>query len=93
MTILPIVSVQTYSGESQREKDRLAEAVTEDIVKILKVSKEEVIVLFYRSNSWKLVCCWCSSIRNNHVPVLTNTNDHIITTNTDYSSVLYFAYF
>ena len=43
---MPIVSVQMYSGKSQREKDRLAEAITEDVVKILKVSKEEVIVLF-----------------------------------------------
>ena len=46
MTIMPIVSVQMYSGKSQREKDRLAEAITEGVVKILKVSKEEVIVLF-----------------------------------------------
>jgi 4-oxalocrotonate tautomerase len=46
MTIMPIVSVQMYSGKSQREKDRLAEAITEDVVKILNVSKEEVIVLF-----------------------------------------------
>ena len=43
---MPIVNVQMYSGRTQREKDRLAEAITEDIVKILKVSKEEVIVLF-----------------------------------------------
>ena len=43
---MPIVSVQMYSGKSQREKDRLAEAITEDVVKILNVSKEEVIVLF-----------------------------------------------
>ena len=46
MPLLPIVSVQMYSGKSQREKDRLAEAITEDLVKILNVSKEEVIVLF-----------------------------------------------
>ena len=43
---MPIISVQMYSGKGQREKDRLAEAITEDVVKILKVSKEEVIVLF-----------------------------------------------
>ena len=46
MTIMPIVGVQMYSGKSQREKDRLAEAITEDVVNILNVSKEEVIVLF-----------------------------------------------
>ncbi len=43
---MPIISVQMYSGKNQREKDRLAEAITEDVVKILNVSKEEVIVLF-----------------------------------------------
>ncbi len=43
---MPIISIQMYSGKTQREKDRLAEAITEDVVKILKVSKEEVIVLF-----------------------------------------------
>ena len=35
-----------YSGRTQKEKDRLAEAITEDVVKILKVGKEEVIVVF-----------------------------------------------
>jgi 4-oxalocrotonate tautomerase len=43
---MPIVNVQMYSGRTQKEKDRLAEAISEDVVKILKVSKEEVIVLF-----------------------------------------------
>ena len=43
---MPLISVQMYSGRTQREKDRLAEAITEDVVKILDVSKEEVIVLF-----------------------------------------------
>jgi 4-oxalocrotonate tautomerase len=43
---MPIINIQMYSGKTQREKDRLAEAITEDVVKILKVSKEEVIVLF-----------------------------------------------
>ena len=60
---MPIVSVQMYNGKSQREKDRLAEAITEDLVKILNVSKEEVIVPIYRSNSWKLVCCGCASLK------------------------------
>ncbi len=43
---MPIVNVQLYTGRTQKEKDRLAEAITEDVVKILNVSKEEVIVLF-----------------------------------------------
>jgi 4-oxalocrotonate tautomerase len=43
---MPIVNVQMYSGRTQREKDRLAEAITEDVVKILKIDKEEVIIFF-----------------------------------------------
>ncbi|NOJ31833.1 MAG: 4-oxalocrotonate tautomerase [Candidatus Nitrosocosmicus sp.] len=43
---MPIVNVQMFSGRTQKEKDRLAEAITEDIVKILEVTKEEVIVVF-----------------------------------------------
>ena len=35
-----------YSGRSQREKDRSAEAITEDTVKILDIKKEEVIIVF-----------------------------------------------
>jgi 4-oxalocrotonate tautomerase len=43
---MPIVTVAMYSGRTQREKDRLAEAMTEDISNILKVKKEEVIIVF-----------------------------------------------
>jgi len=43
---MPIVNVQMYSGRTQKEKDRLAEAITEGIVKILNVGKEDVIVVF-----------------------------------------------
>jgi 4-oxalocrotonate tautomerase len=32
-----------YTGRSQRDKDRLAEAITEDVVTILKVEKKDVI--------------------------------------------------
>jgi 4-oxalocrotonate tautomerase len=35
-----------YSGRTQRDKDRLAEAVTENVVSILKVDKKDVIVVF-----------------------------------------------
>ena len=34
------------SGRTQREKDRLAEAMTEDIAKILNIKKEEVMIVF-----------------------------------------------
>jgi 4-oxalocrotonate tautomerase len=43
---MPIVTVSMYSGKTQREKDRVAEAITEDISNILKVKKEEVIIVF-----------------------------------------------
>ena len=35
-----------YSGRTQREKDKLAEAITEDVVKILGIKKEEVVIVF-----------------------------------------------
>jgi 4-oxalocrotonate tautomerase len=47
---MPIITVELYSGRSQREKDRLAEAITEDTVKILKVEKKDIIVLFEESS-------------------------------------------
>jgi 4-oxalocrotonate tautomerase len=43
---MPIITVSIYSGRTQREKDRLAEAITEDIVNILNVKKEEIIIVF-----------------------------------------------
>ena len=43
---MPIITVDMYSGRTQREKDKLAEAITEDVVKILGVNKEEVIIVF-----------------------------------------------
>jgi 4-oxalocrotonate tautomerase len=43
---MPIVTVAMYSDKTQREKDRLAEAITEDVVRILQVRKKEVIVVF-----------------------------------------------
>ena len=41
---MPIVTVSMYSGRTQREKDRLAEAMTENIAKILNIKKEVIIV-------------------------------------------------
>ena len=43
---MPIITVAMYSGRSQRDKDRLAEAITEDVMNILKVDKKDVIVVF-----------------------------------------------
>jgi 4-oxalocrotonate tautomerase len=43
---MPIVHIAMYSGRTQREKDRVAEAITEDISKILNVEKKEVIIVF-----------------------------------------------
>jgi 4-oxalocrotonate tautomerase len=39
-------SYSMYSGRTQREKDRIAEAITEDVSKILTVEKKEVIIVF-----------------------------------------------
>jgi 4-oxalocrotonate tautomerase len=44
--VMPIVTVAMYSGKSQAEKDRLAEAITDDIAKILKIDKKEVVIVF-----------------------------------------------
>jgi len=37
---MPIVHIAMYSGRTQREKDRVAEAITEDVSKILNVEKK-----------------------------------------------------
>lgn len=46
ISIMPIITVSLFSGRTQREKDRLAEAITESACNILKVDKKEVIVIF-----------------------------------------------
>ena len=43
---MPIITVSLIGGRSQREKDRLAEAITESVCKILGVDQKEVIVVF-----------------------------------------------
>ena len=43
---MPIVKVATYSGRTQVEKDRLAEAITDDILRIWKVAKKDVVIVF-----------------------------------------------
>ena len=45
-SFMPIVTVSLIVGRTQREKDRLAEAITESICKILRVDKKEVVVVF-----------------------------------------------
>jgi 4-oxalocrotonate tautomerase len=47
---MPIITVAMYSGRSQRDKDRLAEAITEDVVYIIKVDKKDVIVVFQEAS-------------------------------------------
>jgi 4-oxalocrotonate tautomerase len=47
---MPIITVSMYTGKSQRDKDRLAEAITEDVVNILKVEKKDVIVVFQEAS-------------------------------------------
>src|SRR5215468_3913025 len=43
---MPVITVAIFSGRSQREKDRFAEAITEDAVKILGVKREDLIIIF-----------------------------------------------
>jgi 4-oxalocrotonate tautomerase len=47
---MPIITVAMYSGKSQRDKDRLAEAITEDVVNILKVEKKDVVIVFQEAS-------------------------------------------
>jgi phenylpyruvate tautomerase PptA (4-oxalocrotonate tautomerase family) len=44
---MPIITISTYSGRTQMEIDRLAEAITEDVVRIFGVGKNEVIIVFH----------------------------------------------
>lgn len=43
---MPIITISTYSGRTQKEKDILAEAITDDVVKIFGVEKRDVIIVF-----------------------------------------------
>ena len=43
---MPIITIAMYTGRTQTDKDRLAEAITDDVVKILQVSKKDVTVVF-----------------------------------------------
>jgi 4-oxalocrotonate tautomerase len=47
---MPIVNISMYSGRTQREKDRLAETITEDVAKILNIDKKEVIIVFQEAS-------------------------------------------
>ncbi len=47
---MPVITVARYSGRTQRDKDRLAEAITEDVVNILKVEKKDVIIVFQEAS-------------------------------------------
>ncbi|HET9357465.1 MAG TPA: tautomerase family protein [Nitrososphaeraceae archaeon] len=47
---MPIITVAMYSGRTQRDKDRLAEAITENVVNILKVEKKDVIIVFQEAS-------------------------------------------
>ena len=47
---MPIVTVSMYTGRTQRDKDRLVEAITEDVVNILKVEKKDVIIVFQEAS-------------------------------------------
>ena len=44
---MPIITISTFSGRTQREKDRLAEAITDDVVRIFGIDKNEIIIVFH----------------------------------------------
>jgi 4-oxalocrotonate tautomerase len=48
--VMPVLTVSLYTGRTQREKDRLAEAITEDVVKILNVAKKDVVIIFQEAS-------------------------------------------
>jgi 4-oxalocrotonate tautomerase len=47
---MPIVTVSMYTGRIQMDKDKLAEATTEDVVNILKVEKKDVTIVFQEAS-------------------------------------------
>jgi 4-oxalocrotonate tautomerase len=47
---MPVISVSLYTGRTQKEKDSLAEAITEDVVKILNVAKKDVVIIFQEAS-------------------------------------------
>jgi 4-oxalocrotonate tautomerase len=49
---MPIITVAMYSGRTQRDKDRLAEAITENVVNILKVEKEVIVFQEAPHGNW-----------------------------------------
>lgn len=53
--------VAMFNGRTQREKDRFAEAITDDVVQLLGV-KTKTSLLYFKMNPWKLVCIKCSPL-------------------------------
>lgn len=43
---MPIVKVSMWEGRSKEQKQKLAEAITKDIVEIAKTTPDETIVIF-----------------------------------------------
>ncbi|MFZ0510956.1 MAG: tautomerase family protein [Candidatus Nitrosopolaris sp.] len=43
---MPVITVTMFSGRTQKEKDRFAEAITENAVTILGVDRKDVIIVF-----------------------------------------------
>jgi 4-oxalocrotonate tautomerase len=47
---MPVITVAMYSGRTQRDKDKLAEAITEEVVNILQVEKKDIIIVFQEAS-------------------------------------------
>ena len=56
---MPIVTIAMYIGRTHSEKDKLAESITEDVAKILKVPKKEVVIVFQKASPGN---CYSSGI-------------------------------
>ncbi len=47
MLRIPIVIVQWFEGRTVKQKEKVAEAITEALVKIAGTSKDKVTIIFY----------------------------------------------
>lgn len=44
---MTIITISTYSGRAQREKHRLAEAITDTVASLFNVERRDIIIVFY----------------------------------------------
>ena len=47
---MPLITVSMYPGRSQQQKDDFAKTVTKSAVEILKVAKEQDVIVVFNEN-------------------------------------------